>query len=123
MRVYADLEQLNRECRKLKRLHFSLQDESTRLNRVVQYGFKDIEGKGFGKIQEHIESENKRVKQYVRILDEFARSLDKIIRRYQECEQDAANVVEVRRRVVSSEEQVQYTDLRNVREILKKLRM
>lgn len=123
MRVYADLEQLNKVCRKLKSLHVSLQDESARLNRVAQYGFTDIEGKEFRKIQEHIERENKRVRQYVRILEEFARSLDKIIQRYQECEKDAENMIEERSRVVSHEEQVQYTDLRNVQKILRKLSM
>lgn len=123
MRVYADLEQLNTVCRKLKRLHFSLQDECERLNRVVQYGFVNIEGKEFKKIREQVEREYIRVREYVRILEEFARCLDKIIQRYQECERESDNTVEARGMVVSHEEQVQYTDLRNVKKILTKLSM
>lgn len=123
MKVYADLGQLNKVCRKLKRLHFSLQDESARLNRLAQHGFSNIEGKSFEKIRECIEREHQRVKQYVRILEQFVRSLEKIIQRYQECEKDAEQLIEERNRVIVHEEQVRYRDLRNMQKILKKLSM
>lgn len=123
MKVYVDLEKMNIVCRQLKKLYVSLQDESGRLNRVVQYGFTDLEGKEFQKLKERIEEEKIKVGKYVRILEKFVRSLEKIIQSYQECEKDAEHLIEARSRVICPVEQVQYTDLRNVQKILKKWNM